>query len=307
MPVSEVYEVQESGDTLLILCNAGATFATPDTEDEWPNALPEHQTELSRCRESSIIPRKSQRESSETLTDISSPTEAKPEPLHMRFRVSSAILINTSAYFRKSLSGDWKETAPEPGYKWTLTASDWDAEAFHLLMRILHHKAREVPRTIELETLAKVAVLVDYYGCHEAVDLWAETWISNVDEEMAESFYSRELLLKLTISWVFSDKKRFRSLTEVAIRTSRGPIPTLRLPIPDQVVVAIEQSRVSSIAVLIEGIEKYWDIINRRCVNDMKLKMYSRQSTAKPSISWVQPRSFGTSRRQVWCFDNMPL
>ncbi|KAF5703317.1 hypothetical protein FMUND_13016 [Fusarium mundagurra] len=236
MAISDVYEVQEGGDTLLILRNSGAPFAAHNTEDEWLNALPQHQTELSKRRESSIIPKKSHIVSSETVSNDSSLAEDKPEPLHMRFRVSSAILMNTSAYYKKSLSGDWKETEPEPGYKWTLTANDWGGEAFLLLMRILHHKTREVPRAIELETLAKVAVLVDYYGCHEAVKLWAETWISNIDEEMTESFYSRELLLKLTISWVFSDKKRFRSLTETAIRTSRGPIPTLGLPIPYQVV-----------------------------------------------------------------------
>lgn len=236
MVISEVYEVQPDGDILFILRNSGATFAMHNTEDEWPNALPEHQTELSKRRESSIIPRKSYSDLHETLADDSSLAQAKPEPLHMRFRVSSAILINTSAYFKKSLSGDWKETEPEPGYKWTLTSNNWDSEAFLLLMRILHHKTREDPRTIDLEKLAKIAVLVDYYGCLEAVELWAETWISNLASDMTESFYSRELLLKLTISWVFSDRRNFRSLTEVAIRTSRGPIPTLGLPIPYQVV-----------------------------------------------------------------------
>ncbi|CVK98808.1 uncharacterized protein FMAN_16171 [Fusarium mangiferae] len=236
MAISEVREVQPDGDTLLILRNSGATFAMHNTENEWPNALPKFQTELSIRRESSIFPKESHTDPYETLADDLSLAQAKPEPLQMRFRLCSKTLINTSPYFKKSLSGDWKETEPEPGYKWTLTANDWDGEAFLLLMRTLHHKTREVPRTIRLETLAKVAVLVDYYGCHEAVELWAETWISNIDEEMKESFYSRELLLKLTIAWVFSDRKRFRSLAETAIRTSRGPIPTLGLPIPYQVV-----------------------------------------------------------------------
>ncbi|KAI1027744.1 hypothetical protein LB504_011674 [Fusarium proliferatum] len=277
MAISEVHEVQEDGDTLLILRNCGATLARHNTEDEWPNALPNFQTELSIRRESSIISKKSHDDPYKTLADESSLAQANPESLQMRFRVCSAILIDTSSYFKKSLSGDWKEIEPEPGYKWTLIANGWDGEAFLLLMRILHHKAREVPRAIGLETLAKFAVLVDYYGCHEAVELWAETWISNIDEEMTESFYSRELLLKLTISWVFSDKRRFRSLTEVAIRTSRGPIPTLELPIPYQVVAAIEQSRISSIRILIEGIEKRWDIMNSRCVTDTKMRMYSRR------------------------------
>ncbi|KAH7169389.1 hypothetical protein DER46DRAFT_600196 [Fusarium sp. MPI-SDFR-AT-0072] len=276
MAISEVYDVQPGGDTLFILRNCGATFATCNFEDEWPNALPEHQTEMSKRRESSIITRKSHSDPHETSTDGSSLAQAKPEPLHMRFRLCSAVLTNTSSYFKKSLTGDWKEIEPEPGYKWTLTASDWEGEAFLLLMNILHHKTREVPRTIELEKLAKVAVLVDYYGCHEAVELWAETWISNLHSDMTESFYSRELLLKLTISWVFSDRRKFRSLTEVAIRTSRGPIPTLGLPIPNQIVVTIEQLRNSSIRILIKGIQKHWDILNLGST-DVRNRMYSRQ------------------------------
>jgi hypothetical protein len=105
-----------------------------------------------------------------------------------------------------------------------------------MLMNILHHKTRAVPRTLHLEKLAKVAVLVDYYGCHEAVELWAEIWISNLHSGGAECYYSRELLLRLTISWVFSEKEKFGVLTKVAIRTSRGPIHTLGLPIPYPIV-----------------------------------------------------------------------
>ncbi|KAF4947038.1 hypothetical protein FGADI_10668 [Fusarium gaditjirri] len=236
MAISEVYEVQPGGDTLFILRNSKATFATHNTEDEWPNALPEHQTEMSKRRESSIITGKPHSDPYETTTDGSSLAQATPEPLHMRYRLCSTTLINTSSYFKKSLSGNWEEAESEPGYKWTLTASEWDGDVFLLLMNILHQKGRKVPRTMELEELAKFAVLVDYYGCHEAVEPWPEIWMSGLGGEMIESFYSRELLLKLTISWVFSGRKRFRSLTEVAIRTSRGPIPTLGLPIPAQIV-----------------------------------------------------------------------
>lgn len=236
MTISEVREVYPDGDTLFILRHSGAAFATGGFEDEWSNSLPEYQTEESKCYESSMRLEIPQSHEYETICNHSSYAQAKPEPLHLRFKLSSTVLIDTSSYFKKSLSNDWNTIEPEPGYKWTLVANDWDGEAFFLLMSILHNKPQYVPRKIELEMLAKVAVLVDYYGCHEVVQPWVERWLLNSYIAMVEPYYSRELLLKMMISWVFSDRNLFRHVTEIAIRTSRGPIHTLGLPIPKTVV-----------------------------------------------------------------------
>jgi hypothetical protein len=83
-------------------------------------------------------------------------------------------------FFRTLLSCEWGETEFEPGFKWTVRTRDWDYEALFMLMNILHHQTRVVPRIAAIETLAKVTVLVDNYDCYKAVEPWVETWISNL-------------------------------------------------------------------------------------------------------------------------------
>ncbi|XEV04480.1 hypothetical protein FSHL1_009767 [Fusarium sambucinum] len=124
MTFSEVHEVYPDGDTLLIIRHSGAAFATGGFEDEWPIALPKYETEASKRYESSVLIKISQGDEYETVSDPSSLAQAKPEPLHLRFRLCSAVLIDTSSYFKKSLSDDWNTIESEPGYKWTLTETD---------------------------------------------------------------------------------------------------------------------------------------------------------------------------------------
>jgi len=230
MTISAVNEIHPDADTVFILRHAGAPFATGEFEEQWPNALPNHQTEASKSNEASVV-----KERNETVDEHSSLVPADPQSSDLRFGLSSALLIDTSSYFKKSLSKQWNTPDPESGYKWTLEGRDWDGEAFLLLMNILHNKARVVPRKIGLEMFAKVAVLVDYYGCHEVVEVWAEVWSSS-DVTLVNPFYSRDLLFQLTISWVFRMKRMLQDVLEIAIRTSRGPIHTLGLPIPKLVV-----------------------------------------------------------------------
>ncbi|CAG7559034.1 unnamed protein product [Fusarium equiseti] len=257
MAISAVNEVHPDGDTLFILRHSDAPFATGEFEERWSNALPGYQTEASKRNEDPVVTRRH-----ETVEEYSSLVQANSQSSHLRFRLSSALLIDTSSYFKKSLSEKWNTPDPESGYKWTLEGKDWDGEAFLLLMNILHNKVRAVPRDIGPEMFAKVAVLVDYYGCHEVFELWADVWISSSDIESVKPCYSRQLLFQLTISWVFRKRKIFRHVTDVAVRTSRGPIHTLGLPIPNAVVDAIERERIVSIRILIQGIKKYWEELN---------------------------------------------
>ena len=52
-----------------------------------------------------------------------------------------------------------------------IDAEDWDAETFLIYLQILHLRNRQVPRIVTLEIMAKMAILVDYYDCGEAVKL----------------------------------------------------------------------------------------------------------------------------------------
>jgi hypothetical protein len=160
------------------------------------------------------------------------------EPSEVQMRVSSRHLILASPYFKAALDGPWREAASVSAdccrY---IYADDWDPQAFLILMHIIHGRNRQVPRLVSLELLAKIAVLVDYYECHEAVEVFAALWLREMkSESQLPTQVSRELVLWLCISWVFGDVDVFTSVTSTALQQSRGPLATLGLPIPERII-----------------------------------------------------------------------
>lgn len=227
-----MYEIDPKGDTLFILRNPDAPFAVPSTREKWLNALPQHQSSESKRQEASItFSEDDATDDTSSSSDVSLMAPVEEEEKEIQLRLSSQALRIASKYFDTMMCGDWNETQSEPSFKYTVKTTDWDQEALIFLMKIIHHQTRTVPRTVTIEMLAKLAMLVDYYDCREAVEPWVEIWVPNLKTDLS-SYYCRDLLLRLTIAWVFSEYGIFRILTKVIIQRSRGPIQTMGLAIP---------------------------------------------------------------------------
>lgn len=152
----------------------------------------------------------------------------------MRMQVSSRHLILASTYFKLMFQNDWKETCSANGL-FEIVMENWDSDAMLILMNIIHGHTRNVKRTVSLEILAKLAVLVDYFQCAEVVELFSQIWIIQLKKNLPTT-YSRDLILWICISWVFRQPYEFKAATCTALTQSRGPIPTLGLPIPEIIV-----------------------------------------------------------------------
>lgn len=214
-----MHVIDPNGDTLLILCNADQPFAPPY------NILLDDDDDVPKSPLGGL-----------TLEDPA--WDDEPCVLvnqQVRMKLSSKHLTLASAYFQKLMAHDWAETRPENGYAYTISAEEWDADALLVLMKILHGRTAHLPRIISLEMLAKIAVLVDYYQCHEAVKFYSDTWTSNLQEPFPPDD-NRDRLLWLLVSWVFPNKLTFKTLTKAMICESTGPIQSLGLPIPDNVI-----------------------------------------------------------------------
>jgi hypothetical protein len=150
-----------------------------------------------------------------------------------RVQVSAKHLALASPVFKEILMGGWKEslTYLQKGSV-EITADSWDIEALLILLHVIHGQYYQTPRKITLETLAKVAVLADYYDCREALDILATTWINALEETIPKS-YSRNLVLWLWVSWFFQLPAQFREATSTAMSWSNNWIDNLGLPIPD--------------------------------------------------------------------------
>lgn len=74
--------------------------------------------------------------------------------------------------------GNWKETTLSSQNN--IEVYDWDAKAILIVMDIIHGRTHQVPRSIDLELLAKIALVIDFFDCHEVVALHAKENYKNL-------------------------------------------------------------------------------------------------------------------------------
>jgi hypothetical protein len=175
----------------------------------------------------------------EQATDIElsaqepNPSEVSTSEEEIHYHVSSRHLRLASTRFESMLSrGNWKEGLPnEKDGLYHISAEDWDKEALLILLNVLHHHNRQVPRSVSLEMLARIAVLIDYYDCAEAVEFCTERWVESLRKTSTVPLsLCRELLLWMCIAWVLRLPHEFTQATAVAIK-GNGRLSTLGLPI----------------------------------------------------------------------------
>lgn len=154
-----------------------------------------------------------------------------PNKVEIRMLVSGKHLMLASSYFEKMFSGPFAEgNADDSGIR-RVTASDWDPEAFNIMLTIIHGYYRDVPKSISLEMLAKLAMIVDYYECHETIELYANIWLEGLKPEVPK-VYGRDCILYMLVSWVFSKTELFEKMTRLALRNSGKLIESENIPIP---------------------------------------------------------------------------
>lgn len=81
----------------------------------------------------------------------------------------------------------------------------------------------------------EMAILVNYYECHEIVEMFAENWIASVvqEDEIKGSDYLTNMS-RLFISWVFAKSELFNSVVYTLLKMVPGPIYT-DLPLPSTI------------------------------------------------------------------------
>ncbi|KAF2790571.1 hypothetical protein K505DRAFT_282387 [Melanomma pulvis-pyrius CBS 109.77] len=189
------------------------------------------------------------------------PSEGSTNEKEIYYYVSSRHLRLASPKFESMLSSEkWTEGVPdENDGLYHISAEDWDTEALLLLLNVLHLRNRQVPRSVSLEMLAKIAVLIDYYECAEAVELCSEAWVKHLRATSPiPSEFCRDLVLWMCIAWVLRLPHEFTQTTAVAIRRADEEFPTLGLPITG-CVDRIDQARMQAIGTVISKLQ---DLLN---------------------------------------------
>jgi hypothetical protein len=146
------------------------------------------------------------------------PVVILPENQDVNCVVSSGHMMLASAYFQKRLSGEYLDavTLRNTG-RATISLND-DPDTLTILLNIIHGRTRQVPRQVSLDLLSKLAVLINYYGMLESVELFSDTWIENLKREGMPKMYNEQVLPWLFIFWVFEKGDDFRDMARLVQR-----------------------------------------------------------------------------------------
>ncbi|KAF4993083.1 hypothetical protein FGRMN_6698 [Fusarium graminum] len=223
-------------DTLLVLRNPNAEGyeAHGDAEPEYAYV---------ESDEAGLAETKARRDSPMTLDNDQSYPRGSLEAgntTQVEFRVSSRHLSLASPVFRAMLESKFKESQPNDQGLYEIQATEWDAEALVILLDIIHGHHRDVPKRVSVETLSHIAIIVDYYGCHEIMELVFTAWMTYRGD--FEGFVKEDPLRWLFISWVFRQELLFTVATKMLLLYDNGTC-AVDLPIPQPILDKIDEKR----------------------------------------------------------------
>lgn len=154
----------------------------------------------------------------------------------LRIKVSSRHLALASRVFRNKLQfGSIRTARQSDGRIHLELAPGFDPRAVSIAMNAIHGRGSRVPKAVDLETLAQIALFVDKFQLLDAVEVYAERWVARL-EDLVPDKYNRELVLWLYVSHIFRQNEVFRAVSRVAAMHSPGPIRSLGLPIRDKII-----------------------------------------------------------------------
>lgn len=217
--------IDEDGDTLIILQNLIERLRP------WPGFLT-HYTPRTGVPQTGYAPQPTIILHGDVLGPRSQ-VPAQPEP-EFHYQVSSTLLKNASRYFRHALSGRFSESTIDPSDgKYHIQAEGFHPMAMEHVLDILHVQSRRIPQKVNLELLAHIAVLVDYYHLEDAVSFHTDIWTKYTARKKMPEHYCRDLVLRTFVARMFGDKKNLRRGAELVLRHSMTPIPDLGIPLLD--------------------------------------------------------------------------
>ncbi|KAK1751090.1 hypothetical protein QBC47DRAFT_351904 [Echria macrotheca] len=185
----------------------------------------------------------------------------EPETQPIPFKVSSRHLILASPMFKAALTGGWMEGGVGEETK-TIEASDWNVEAFRTVMNVVHGRSHLVPRSIPFNQLYRIALVVDYYQLHDAMNFVGKSWVDSMRDDVpalrviAMSETSKKWL---AISWVFRDPDIFKKITSAYMLHGKAIQPPKGVPIPSSVIAKMNAKRSSVARMIVETIQRWMD------------------------------------------------
>ncbi|RHZ49638.1 uncharacterized protein CDV56_102045 [Aspergillus thermomutatus] len=174
----------------------------------------------------------------------------------LKIRASSKHLTLSCPQFTRTLHSGFQEShdLQKTGHL-ALEIENWDPTAFLVLLLILHGRTRPVPRRMTLGKLADFAVLVDYYECHEAVEVFTDMWIGGLKRTAPTPAPTPASLAEaeewLFVARVFQQRETFARACGYLQRNLTSGFCS-ELPVSRRVCDAIDRSREDAIRAILD-------------------------------------------------------
>jgi hypothetical protein len=150
-----------------------------------------------------------------------------------RFLVSSIHLRSASLYFETMFQGGFQEATPSVNDgRFHISAHDLNADAMCIVMSIIHARARNIPRTIDIETYIGIEILIDYYQIKDAVTFHTDIWQAQLGNAKNCTRYSPETIRWLFLAWKTRNWDDFEFLAMIVMTKAEGKIDFQDLPFP---------------------------------------------------------------------------
>ena len=123
------------------------------------------------------------------------------------------------------LQGGWSESSSEAlqSGRRQIETSGWNAAALAIVLDTIHGRHRDIPKYTNLGLLTRIATIIDYYQCHESLELIAQIWMTSLcDKFRMPKSICKTSLLWLYISWVFSKPHIAAKVTKTLLEYSFG-------------------------------------------------------------------------------------
>ncbi|KAK0631465.1 hypothetical protein B0T14DRAFT_501758 [Immersiella caudata] len=209
--MAPLYEVDPAADVLLIVPPSTKPFAP------WDDPTP--------------------------ITTAHKTSKALASTSGLRIKASSKHLSSASRVFRNKLQhANTKTSTQSDGRVHLSLAEGFTPKAVTIVLNAIHSRGSKVPRAVDLETLAQIALFVDKLQLYDAVEVYADRWISKLEDSISDA-HDRDLVLWLYASHVFRRAEVFKSVTKVAVAHSTGPLRDLGLPIREKIIRDIDAQR----------------------------------------------------------------
>jgi hypothetical protein len=153
----------------------------------------------------------------------------------LHVKASSRHLTIPCSYFGRMLQGELKEASDLRTDGHLTLPVNGESRAFLILMLVIHGRTQTVPRKITFGILSHLSIMVDYYGCHEALELFSDLWMQDLKGTF-DATHRSQWMNWLLISWLFNQEDIFSEITAFIPLISTDTIDSGEWPIPKEMI-----------------------------------------------------------------------